>query len=199
MYFTIYIWKKKVIFFHSRRAEQTFTRIWLLDQLLGVDQPLPLSSLPTTRHVISRSPALGTLLYTPHSPSGITFFFFFFWWSYRLSSDINFFFPPHPHSLSQLTLGGKKYRRSPGHQASSSFYQHLIHHCSFFFSPCRICGVFNICNCFFVKRNSQRKTQLTTQERKDGSHVSHGHCEAFLVLGSPEVLTPRRYKHSLKP
>lgn len=45
----------------------------------GVDQPLPLSSLPTTRHVISRSPALGTLLYTPHSPSGITFFFFFFW------------------------------------------------------------------------------------------------------------------------
>ena len=147
-------------------------------------------------------PALGTLLYTPHSPSGITFFFFFFfWWSYRLSSDINFFFPPHPHSLSQLTLGGKKYRRSPGHQASSSFYQHLIHHCSFFFffSPCRICGVFNICNCFFVKRNSQRKTQLTTQERKDGSHVSHGHCEAFLVLGSPEFLTPRRHKHSLKP
>ena len=46
-----------------------------------------------------------------------------------------FFFSPHPHSLSWLTLGGKKYRRSPGHQASSSFYQHLIHHCCFLFFP----------------------------------------------------------------
>lgn len=129
--------KKKVIFFHSRRAEQTFTRIWLLDQLLGVDQPLPLSSLPTTRHLISRSPALGTLLYTPHSRSGITFFFFFFWCltDSLQTQTVFFFFSPHPHSLSWLTLGGKKYRRSPGHQASSSFYQHLIHHCCFLFFP----------------------------------------------------------------
>ena len=129
--------EKKFIFFHSRRAEQTFTRIWLLDQPLGVDQPLPLSSLPTTRHLISRSPALGTLLYTPHSCSGITFFFFFWCLTDSLQTQtvFFFFFSPHPHSLSWVTLGGKKYRRSPGHQASSSFYQHLIHHCCFLFFP----------------------------------------------------------------
>lgn len=52
---------------------------------------------------------------------------------------------------------------------------------------------------FLGQKEFTKKDTIMTQERKYGSHVSHGHCEAFLVLDSPEFLTPRRHKHSLKP
>lgn len=114
-YFTIYIWEKKKspILFHSRRAEQTFTRIWLLGQLLGVGL-LPLRSLPTARLVISMSPNTGDP--TLHAPS--------LYWHYILlcvcvcvtspgpSWAVNrFLFSVcvfHPHSKSRLAWGGKK-------------------------------------------------------------------------------------------
>lgn len=59
-----------VIFSLSRRAEQTFTRIRLLDQLPGVDL-LPRSSLPcktSDLHV----PNLMGLFSIPHSYPGMT-------------------------------------------------------------------------------------------------------------------------------
>lgn len=60
-----------VIFSLSRRAEQTFTRIRLLDQLPGVDL-LPCSSLPYEMSDLRVPYLIGTLISIPHSYSGMT-------------------------------------------------------------------------------------------------------------------------------
>lgn len=148
---------EKVILFHGRRAAQTFTRIWLLDQLLGMDL-LPLSSLPITRQMTFLSPNTGDpVVLTPLSCSGITSFCV---WSHWHSWDSNWFFT----CMHIPKVGLHRRKEGGGTQLGCLLwmYQHPTHRCC---SPLgdSVRFFYKHRTCFFIQINAQGQENGATR------------------------------------